>query len=294
MAKLKLLQGLPASGKSTRAKEIVGQGNWIRVNRDLLRTMLHFDKWTGKNEAITVEAEKSLVLAMLWKGKNVVVDDCNLGQRNIEMWKSVVDAANTEDGVKATFEIERIETHWFDCIKRDLERENSVGKDVILNMAIQHKLYEKPAKGFVVCDLDGTLCDISHRLHYVKRPEGEKKDWKSFFEEIGDDDMRKDTYDRVAGFIKDGYEVILVSARPDTYRKATKDWLKKYPFFQYTALLMRRGDDKRPDTEVKKDIYERYLKGYKIHKVIDDRPSVIRMWREQGLDVIDVGGGVEF
>jgi hypothetical protein len=31
-----------------------------------------------------------------------------------------------------------------------------------------------------------------------------------------------------------------------------------------------------------------------IRAVIDDRPSVIRMWRENGLDVIDVGKGIEF
>jgi len=31
-----------------------------------------------------------------------------------------------------------------------------------------------------------------------------------------------------------------------------------------------------------------------IVKVYDDRPSVIRMWREKGLEVEDVGAGVEF
>ena len=58
---------------------------------------------------------------------------------------------------------------------------------------------------------------------------------------------------------------------------------------------MRRGTDKRPDTEVKKQILDTYFPDKSvIHTVIDDRPSVIRMWREQGLKVIDVGEGIEF
>jgi hypothetical protein len=57
---------------------------------------------------------------------------------------------------------------------------------------------------------------------------------------------------------------------------------------------MRRKGDKRQDTDVKSDIYNRYLKQYDIVRVFDDRPSVIRMWREKGLEVEDVGNGEEF
>ncbi len=58
---------------------------------------------------------------------------------------------------------------------------------------------------------------------------------------------------------------------------------------------MRRSGDKRPDTEVKQQIYDTYFKDkYNIAYVIDDRPSVIQMWRSNGLEVIDVGEGVDF
>lgn len=40
--------------------------------------------------------------------------------------------------------------------------------------------------------------------------------------------------------------------------------------------------------------YDKYLTGLEILKVFDDRPSVIRMWRENGLLVEDVGNGEEF
>ena len=43
-------------------------------------------------------------------------------------------------------------------------------------------------------------------------------------------------------------------------------------------------------------MYEQMLvDGYKPKLVFDDRPSVLRMWREiEGLQVVDVGHGVEF
>ena len=58
---------------------------------------------------------------------------------------------------------------------------------------------------------------------------------------------------------------------------------------------MRKSGDKRPDTDVKKEILDKYFKDkIKIFTVIDDRPSVIRMWKENKLDVIDVGDGIDF
>ena len=37
---------------------------------------------------------------------------------------------------------------------------------------------------FIIVDIDGTIADCSHRLHYIK---GEKKDWNSFFKAAGKD-----------------------------------------------------------------------------------------------------------
>ena len=49
MSKLLILKGLPASGKSTYAKELVSKG-WKRVNKDDLRSMIDGGKWSKKNE----------------------------------------------------------------------------------------------------------------------------------------------------------------------------------------------------------------------------------------------------
>ena len=48
MKKVLILQGLPASGKSQFAKELLlaNPGRWVRTNKDLLREMAHASYWS--------------------------------------------------------------------------------------------------------------------------------------------------------------------------------------------------------------------------------------------------------
>lgn len=286
--KIIMFRGLPASGKSTTARELMEKGgNFVRVNRDLLREMLHFGEWSPKNEGMVVAAEVAIVKAALSEDKNVIIDDCNLTDSHADKWKNVA----IECGAK--FEIKRMKVDWQECVLRDFKREKPVGKDVIFEMAMSLGGVV-PKKGYLICDLDGSLCDLSHRLHFLKVPEGQKKDWKSFFEGIPGDIPRQDVLEMLKKYVEEGYEILFVSGRPDTYKEITKEWIKKNFTLPYSGLIMRRAHDKRPDEEVKIGIYEKYLRHYSIHAVLDDRPKVIRGWRSLGLNVIDVGGGVEF
>lgn len=294
MSKIIVMQGLPGSGKTTIAREMMkNDGNVVRVGRDQLRAMLHFDVWNGKNEDLTKKAQLAVVKAMLDAGKVVLIDDTTIQQSRIDFWKNFI----RENQLKADWIM--LDTDLATCIQRDALREHPIGREVITAMALQAGLYPKPAKGFIICDLDGTLADVRHRLPFVQDlPEGQKKDWKSFFEAIPGDSLRVDVVDMVMKFEQEGHEIILVSARPDTYREVTEIWLEKvfqgYRF--WTTLLMRRAGDRRPDTETKQQILDTYFTkpGYPIHCVIDDRPSVIEMWRANNLKVIDVGEGKEF
>ncbi len=290
MSKMIIMQGLPASGKSTKAQEFVAQGNTVRLNKDLLRTMLHFDKFTGINEGITRTVARTLAKELLAEGTSVVIDDTNLNAGTMQSW---VDLAKE---VGAKIQHERIDTPVEECLRRDALREKQVGSHVIVQMALQYRDYLKGEK-VVICDLDGTLCDVKHRLHFVKNlPEGEKKNWKAFFEAIPHDTVRTEVLDKLLALEEAGNKIIFVSARPDTYREQTEAWLERAlkGYKLHSALIMRDSRDKRDDTETKAEIYEKYLKNLTITKVFDDRPSVIRMWREKGLDVEDVGAGMEF
>lgn len=305
MNKLTILKGLPASGKSTTAEEMLSDGNTVRLNRDLLREMLHCNKFNGKNERHTVDAEKALASFFLKAGVNVIVDDCNLNPQNITLWKSIA------KDVEAKFVVKEVNTDWIECVTRDNNREKSVGGDVIKNMAIQYGLIKFARNSIVICDLDGTLCDIEHRRHFVRPPQivmsgagatavyGDdpkfKKDWKSFFDGIPKDKVREDIRKLIIELYNQDKQIIFVSGRPDTYKKQTLAWLRKHNIGFAFTLIMRKGNDTRPDTEVKKQILDTYFPDKSvIYKVIDDRPSVVRMWKDNNLDVIDVGDGEEF
>lgn len=279
------MKGLPASGKSTKAKELLEQGNTVRINKDLLRTMLHFDKFSFRNEDKTRDAARALATYFLTNKTNVIIDDTNLNKGTLQSWKDLAKdlSAKIEYGDCTDVDIN-------ECIARDAQREKKVGKDVIINMALRNHLYDVPGP-IVICDLDGTLCNVEHRLHFVK---GETKDWKSFYEHLSFDPINEVVLEAIEWAHRKGCSIVLVSGRPEACKEATLAWLKKHKVNFFTTLLMRSSQDHRPDDEVKKDLVTQHLDLDAIASVIDDRPRVIRMWKELGLNVIDVGSGVEF
>lgn len=135
MSKLILLTGLPGSGKSTKAEELVKKNrNMIRVNKDTLREMLYFlpKDWgpDGKNfrsciEDFVFNAEKMIAHLALRDGFDVVVDDTNLRPGYVLPFKDM--ARN----VGAEFEIINLDTDVETCIERDSKRQYPVGEKVI-------------------------------------------------------------------------------------------------------------------------------------------------------------------
>lgn len=287
------MKGLPACGKSTRAEEIMrADGNAVRVNKDLMRTMLHFDKFNGKNEGLTRFAVRHLAREFLLDGKNVIVDDTNLNEGTMQSWKDL--AKETQNTKVEVIDMTDVPVEL--CVMRDAQREKYVGGTVIKNMAIKNGLKTFPQGSVVLCDIDGTIADIEHRRHFVQVPEGEKKDWKGFFGAMDKDAVRKDVQKILIDKYNEGKTIIFMSARPDNYKDVTLKWLEdNHLTFAYT-VIMRQASDKRPDTDVKRDMINAHFpdKGV-IDAIIDDRPSVLRLWHEMGIpNVIDVGAGVEF
>lgn len=290
MSKLVIMQGLPGSGKSTKAAELVREsGNAIRVNRDLLREMLHFGKFSGDNEQLTTDAELALIKLFLDSGKKVVVDDTNLSAKTVNKL-----VALTKDEPFHKVEFCKMATSIEECIIRDQVRgqkgERSVGPYVIMNMARRYGLFDNGKKDVLV-DMDGTLADVEHRRHFVNG-EG-KKDWNGFFEAMDSDPVRKDVAEMVDHYAAQGCNIVIVSARPEKYRDRTVAWLHKN-IIPFQTIIMRANGDSRDDVIVKQGILDSHFKKDNIEAVIDDRPRVIRMWESNGLKVHDVGKGIEF
>lgn len=282
-----MMRGLPGSGKTTYARKLMENNpGMVRVNKDDLRAMLHL-KWSPKNEKITRMAEESIVYELLSEGIDVIVDDTNMLPRDKAKW-----VKNAELMCAEFFE-KNIETSWEECVVNDFKRfggDGYVGEHVIRDMAMRTGLMEEVDT--VIFDIDGTLADCTHRQHYVQG-EG-KKDWSNFFKGMGEDTPRTEIIELLKQKDSEGNRIILVSGRPDDYREVTEKWLEDNGV-DYFHLLMRKAGDSKPDTEVKKQILEKYFADRsKIKLVVDDRPSVIRMWRDEGLEVMDVGNGVEF
>lgn len=146
------------------------------------------------------------------------------------------------------------------------------------------------SKRAIIVDLDGTLFDPSHRVHHL---DGEK-DWKAFHDAMDQDPV----FDSIALLTRVLYNaaqtpggidaVLLVTARHDDpkYRQMTEEALilNEIP---YHRLYMRANDDRRPDHVVKAEILQTILdEGYEPILAIDDRPSIIKMWRAHGITAL--------
>jgi phosphoglycolate phosphatase-like HAD superfamily hydrolase len=147
-----------------------------------------------------------------------------------------------------------------------------------------------------IFDLDGTLADLTHRLHHIK---GGKKDWRAFFSH---DEVLKD--EPIAHVIRlyeviqcstahnnIGENILIVSGRSDECREATEEWLFRNEI-THDGLYMRKAGDKRPDNEVKRDILEQIrAEGWVPVMAFDDRDRVVKMWRENGVPCAQVAEG---
>ncbi len=147
---------------------------------------------------------------------------------------------------------------------------------------------------YIICDIDGTLSNHDHRLHFLKT-----KDWKSFLRGMGDDPPIPATISLLKIIARTTYDlrakIILTSGRSEDYWETTALWLLKHKV-PYAVLLMRGKRDGRPDHEVKKDMLTDLRESYQSDPlfVIDDRKSVVAMWRAEGLICYQIQDSLEF
>ncbi len=280
MSVLHLMKGLQASGKSTLAREIVrNSGNTVRVNRDDLRAMGFGSKWSRQREKFVVEMEKSAALSAARMGMNIVIDDTNL-LNNI--WPEFAREHGLELKVHDLTGVPVRE-----CVRRDLLRSaGAVGPGVIFRMAAQAGLLPWTGRPVVVCDIDGTVADLTQRLWYMEQT---PKDYKGFFGAVYLDTPVREVIDQVRK-MQETHDVVFVSGRPDTCAADTWFWLAEIAnldMSEVVGLLMRQGGDHRPDDQVKEELL-RMLPKERISLVIDDRPRVIAMWKRHGLNVQEV------
>ena len=130
----------------------------------------------------------------------------------------------------------------------------------------------------VIFDIDGTLADNSERQKYLSELR-----WDMFFNEMGNDYPVKEVLE-LYNLIKNSqqYKMIIVSGRPEKYKKLTEQWLTWNNIY-YDDLYMRKDGDQRKDNVIKQEILKHIKEKYEISFAFDDRKSVVDMWRENGV-----------
>lgn len=140
----------------------------------------------------------------------------------------------------------------------------------------------------VISDLDGTLANIEHRLHWIHRDE---PDWDAFFLACPDDRPIENTITVLRLLHGAGYDIVLVSGRGDVARQETIQWLDRHGV-PWDRLVLRRPGDERHDDEVKAEmVRENDLRPETTLVVLEDRASVVRTWRRLGFHVFQVAEG---
>ena len=293
--KVKILIGVPASGKSTWASEFALRNEkWIRVNRDDLRMMLKTQNFCDpKIESLINDIQDEIILNSLAKNLNVIVDNTNLKQSRIKQIIKLVEN-------KADIEFQVFDISLDKAIERDSKREKKVGENLIRDMFKTYKIlvdsfdtslikkktkiYKNPIKDknkedVILCDIDGTLAHMNGKRGPF--------DWQK----VDRDDVDEIVADRLRKHKQLGEKVIIVSGREDSCMDLTKEWLEFYNI-PYDDIFMRKKDDFRKDSIIKKEIFENEINPkYNVLFVYDDRNQVVKTWRELGVKVFQVEEG---
>ena len=136
MSKLIITRGLPASGKSTWAKQWVLEDpeHRVRINQDDIRLMLG-KYWVPSREKLVQEIQFNAIIKALNREFDVVIDNTNLNNKVLDQFNRLI----------RTFEDYEIEyKDFFDtplsvCIERDKNRDLQVTEKVIRSFYNNYK-----------------------------------------------------------------------------------------------------------------------------------------------------------
>ena len=280
---IKFYKGLPGSGKSTLAKAWVDKDatNRVRVNKDSIRDLLHNGKYSKGNEKQVLDTQDFIILDSLKRGKSIAFDNTHLINKHLTRLENLLNDNNLSNVKIEVVDLTSVEPE--ECIKRDLKRANSVGSDVIWRMywqnivgEIKPSIYIPGALDCIIVDIDGTLAQMNGRHPFQ-------------WDKVGEDLCRTHIA-RLVEYYSYVYDqdttVILMSGREDVCMNETMQWLAQHQV-EYNILLMRPAGNYEKDTVLKERLYRDHIEGnYNVLLVVDDRPSVIRMWTKLGLPVV--------
>lgn len=134
-----ICRGLPASGKSTWAKEWVLEDpkHRVRINQDDIRLMLG-KYWVPAREPIVGAIQQEAVIAAMKFGVDIVIDNTNLNKKVVDAYIKVANKFKYIVEYEDFFNVSLGE-----CIRRNEIRNASLPKDAQIADTVIVSMYER-------------------------------------------------------------------------------------------------------------------------------------------------------
>ena len=122
-----------------------------------------------------------------------------------------------------------------------------------------------------IYDIDGTVADNRHRLHWI---ENKPEDWDGFYLTLSEDKPILKLIKRLKRQAKKGIHIVYMTGRQEAYRKETRKWLNKHIKGIKYELIMRPHDSKLEAPKLKVRMIEDYFRPLGLNP----KDAVVEFW----------------
>lgn len=145
-------------------------------------------------------------------------------------------------------------------------------------------------EGYVLVDMDHTLSDAEWRDHIIpKIVDGSGFTWDDYHRDGYEDEPMLDAVAMVNALRSHGFRIVIMTSRPEKWRKDTEWWLKANSI-KFDELLMRPDPDHQSSPAVKTMLAKQRFGDTlaEVIMLIDDRADVCGAFRELGVTAVQV------
>lgn len=140
-------------------------------------------------------------------------------------------------------------------------------------------------KNLILFDLDGTIANIDHRLHYLSR---ENINWNEFEEQSEYDLPIVPTVVMMHALSQSGRQVWIWTGRSSHVESMTKVWLARHGIPYHQLLMRPKGTELSTMALKKRWLNDAPVPRERVICAYDDDPMIIRGLKNEGLLVFGV------
>jgi len=171
------------------------------------------------------------------------------------------------------------------------------------NSILESRWQYTASRGLYIFDIDGTLADASHRLHWILPPDGNdawqdmefQPNWERFYLDCHLDLPKSNVISLLLDLAQTN-DIWFFTGRQEDTRTKTVEWLNHFvdpDVVEDCQLVMRRTGDHRKDYVVKQEMLDNMLPmdRTRLIGVFEDRKGVTEMFRRNDVTVFQVEFG---